>query len=167
MTVVMHPEIVYTATPLVTTVPITTGSPFFFRPCVRLVVDDLVPGDLLDVTSTVQVSSKFPHAVMVGRLLKASDTNDATPSDGQVLSRPMATNISAQVHHLPVSTAGALKVSRAGRHFVTQVLYSASTAASPGDVLPVDYAEMTVRVWRRRMLAVESARLAEPVPADQ
>lgn len=67
---------------------------------------DVRVGDVLDVTATVQVSTTYSHAVMVGYFLKVSNTDNGTPQAGTLLCRAMATNISLSVHHLPVSVAG-------------------------------------------------------------
>jgi hypothetical protein len=146
-----------------TSLPITgktsTGTIAPYQNCVAIevVVPEVIPGDVLEVESTVQVTTEFTWNVMIARYLLVSDVSD-NPLVGTRIERPMGENFNNDIHHKMVSADGSFVVPEGwtGPVYVSQVMYTASTAAVAGNTLKVDYGQITV-------LRNTEAPLPEPV----
>lgn len=134
-----------------TTLPITGKTsagaiaPYQNYVCIEVVVPEVIPGDVLEVESTVQVTTEFTWNVMIARYLLVSDVSN-NPAVGIRIERAMGENFDNNIHHKMVSAEGSFVVPAEwnGPVYISQVMYSASTAALAGNTLKVDYGQITV-----------------------
>lgn len=140
-----------TLTPKISTLPISgkltngANAPYQYYVTIELMIPEVISGDVLEVESTVQVTTEFTWNVMIARYLLVSSVSN-NPAVGVRIERAMGENFDRNVHHKMVPAEGSYVVpdSWIGPMYVSQVMYAASTAALPGNFLTVNYGQLTV-----------------------
>jgi hypothetical protein len=142
------PEIVRVGKPASASVPVAVGSaPRTFVPVVRMTLT-LRAGDTVSVVAAGQVTTETPYMVMLCDFLKVSTTASAELREGTLIERPMAVNFNRPIHHQSFGANGAYVAPRDETVTFTLVAYSASSAATKGTTLKVDYGSMTALIFR-------------------
>lgn len=110
----------------------------------ELMIPEVCAGDTLQVDAVVQVTSTYTWDVMIGRYLNVATTPLQTV--GTKIARPMGENFDKEIHHKMVPVFGTFVVPEAwsGPIYISEVMYTASSASTPGCTLKVDYAQITV-----------------------
>lgn len=140
---------------LVTTIPITTGSPYTRKVIFSIALPDLAAGDLIEAKASMQVTTSYNYNCMIGSLLILTDS--ATSTSGLVadISEAAGENFDMAVHHKKVADFGSYRVTTPliGK-YVNFIAYAASTGALPGHALTVDldYGRLIVDVIRAAAL---------------
>ena len=155
-----------TRAPLATRLPLAyRGTPgidvsYTYVPVAKLVIDDLRPGDLVQVdaageASTVDGVKKAMHA----RYLKATTTGSIHPGEGILLARAMGTNVTADIHHSLLTASGAFVAAAPGPVQLIFVMYAASLSGPKNrSSLVVDYVELRATATRTRDARCEAHR---------
>lgn len=134
---------------LLTSIPITTGSPYDYKILFSQEVADIQAGDVFDVSCEFQVNTSYSHNVMVASWLHA--TPSATDIAGGEVCEANGQNINLDIHHYARTRAGVwVAPANYASRFFNLIIYSASTAASPGDELTVsqDYGRLAIKQYR-------------------
>jgi hypothetical protein len=147
-----------TRAPLATKLPLAyRGTPgvdvtYTYVPVAKLVIDDLQPGDLVQVDAAGEASTVDGiRKAMHGRYLKATTTGSICPSEGILLARAMGTNVTADIHHSMLTASGALVAAAAGPVELIFVMYAASLSGPKNRAsLLVDYVELRATATRTR-----------------
>lgn len=146
-----------TRTPLAPTLPLgwfspTLGRVYRFVKCAELVIDDLLPGDLVHVDAMGQAST-VPGVgnCMHARYVKATATTSIDQYEGILVCRAMGTNVDEGRHHSPLSCSGSFVAPAAGPMRVMFVMYAASLTNSKTTLsLAVNYVDLQATVTRYR-----------------
>lgn len=146
------PEVHTTRARVWTSVPITIGyAPRAYRVAARLAFTDLRPGDVVDLSGVVQLTTPYTYNVMACRYILVSSTAGPGPTGGTYVARPMGGNFNRDVHHHTLPVTGSYVVPGdfgGGPLYFSLVVYSASTAAKPGHKLALDWVEWTAKIYR-------------------
>jgi hypothetical protein len=100
----------------------------------------------MEATNDNDFGVMFSHALMVHntKIILQGDTEWPRDSDSYWWSWvrpcvPAGENITPKTHHSVRHLGGSFEVKVDGKHFISLVAYSGSTAAKPGDYLKVEY----------------------------
>jgi hypothetical protein len=144
------------ASELVTTIPITTGSPYTLIPIYRVQVPDVKLGDLLDFRAFGQMSNNIntePSNTMFCHTVRAGIAANIANIE---LSEARGTNITRQRHHEAWEVSGFWKAPADYADFwVSLIGYAASTAAQSGWKLNVDqdFGRLQIMHFKPRVIA--------------
>ncbi len=149
-----------TRAPLATRLPLAyRGTPgvdvsYTYVPVAKLTIDDLEPGDLVQVDAAGEASTADGvKKAMHGRYLKATTTGSIHADEGILLARAMGTNITADTHHSVLTATGAFVAATPGPVQLIFVMYAASLSGPKNRCsLVVDYVELRATATRTRVV---------------
>lgn len=125
---------------IITSVPVTTGAPYNYRPLARLLVPNVKKGDLIEVSGMGQVSNEIDpyvadHMPMFGYVVRAGAWGVITKEVTEHLNQ----NIGRREHHCPfVFNHSWVATADFPNLWIEVSLYAAHSDAQPGWQLVVD-----------------------------
>jgi len=135
---------------LVTSVPLVKPYQRYTIYCLK--IPNLCAGDVVSVQSQLEATNDndfgvmFSHALMVHNTKIILDGDAQWPRDSDSYwwswvrpCIPAGENITPKTHHSVRNLCGSFKVKVEGKHFVSLIAYSSSTAAKPGDYTIINY----------------------------
>lgn len=142
------PELELTRTRQSLFLAVPTGKPHQHHMVASLSLD-LNEGDYVDIKTHFEGTNDLGFNVMFARFLKESPVLGNTGKDeGTMIAKPMAINITPNMHHGMLETAGDFRASQTRTHHFMLIGYAASSRAAPDDTIDVSYVEMRTAVWR-------------------
>ena len=112
-------------------IPLTIGGPYLMVPIYKLQIFDLVPGDVIEVTSQVEVTNDLGYNVMFSHFLARGAVDDwrfIAPA------YPAGENVTPDMHHAHRTLRGVF-VADSEVERVWLVGYAASTRYQDGDAI--------------------------------
>lgn len=134
---------------LIYEMPMTTWSPYIYNIAYRVKLSDLREGDLIVSTSTCEATSEHQYNVMVCSYIVL--TKEKYDVKGQIVSPPYGGNVTRNEHHRPIFSSGSAVVDSNDYRYVSMIVYVASTASKPQDMIKLekDYGRLYVLQYRR------------------
>jgi len=130
--------------------PMTSWHPYYYNVVYSIELDDIHVGDVLLCGATSECTTEHPFNVQVcGYIILAESKHD---TKGEVIVPAFGGNVDRNEHHRPFTCTGTIKVEKQGYKYVNFILYVASTAALPNDIIVVeqDYGRLYVLQYRER-----------------
>lgn len=131
-----------------TSLPITDGSAYAFRPVLSLTAPSLNPADIVLLIAQYEVSSNHPYVTNLGYFLSTTVAGESLP--GTFVTPPICdANFNNQGHHKAVHVQGMYKGGNGHRAFHAMG-YAVSSHASAGHALIIEqgYGKLTAFVFR-------------------
>lgn len=125
---------------------LTQQSPYNITPVAVVHLTDVKAGDILDIDGEFQVSTGSAYVRMIGSVVFASAVGPA-PNSGIEVREHQTTNITFEIHHLPVRRSGKWVADQDYPDlYVSLCGYAAHTGAASGAYTNVDqdYARLDV-----------------------
>lgn len=158
----------YTREELVTSVPL--AKPYQRYTIYLLKIKDLCVGDVVMVQSQVEATNDndfgvmFSHGLMVHntKIILAGDTEWPRDEDNYWWNWirpciPSGENITPKTHHTIRNLCGSFTAEVDGKHFISLIVYSASSAAKSGDYTTINYHNggISAVVFKNNIIEVE------------
>lgn len=133
---------------LVWHMPMTTWHPYVHNIAYQIHLRDLRKGDLLVFNLQGECTSEHQYNVQVCSYVSLSPHKHDI---GKPISQPYGGNVTRNEHHRPFNSTGSWEVEHNGDFYLNGIVYVASTAAGPNDViiLEQDYGRLFVLVYRK------------------
>lgn len=135
---------------LVYEMPMTTWSPYYKNIAYQIKIPDLKKGDLLVCHGNAEATSEHHYNVMVcSYIVLVKNKYDV---EGLIISPAYGGNTNRNEHHRPLFSGGSAIVDSDDYKYVNFVVYTASTAAAPNDIVKLeqDYGRLYILKYRER-----------------